>query len=140
MSLKEENLEAFKAELQKNYKSKNYTKQLIDPEIVGELAFQTISFDLVRLIEQYEPYGLSNTKPKFITSSVRIADVNTMGKEGEHLRFLFEQHGQVFTGVKFKTTEKFEIDDKVDIVYTVNENYFRGNVTLQLMVEKVVTV
>ncbi len=138
LSLKEENLEIFRETLQKNYSEKNYSKQLIDPEIVGELAFQSISFDLVRLIEQYEPYGLANTKPKFITSSVRIADVNTMGKEGEHLRFLFEQNGQVFTGVKFKTTEKFDIDDKVDIVYTVNENHFRGKTTLQLMVEKVV--
>jgi len=140
LSLKEENLEAFKTELQKNYASKNYIKQSIDPDIVGELEFQTISFDLVRLISKYEPYGQANSKPKFITSSVRIADINTMGKEGEHLRFLFEQYGQVFTGVKFKTTEKFNIDDKVDIVYTVNENHFRGNVTLQLMVEKVVIV
>ncbi len=140
LSLKEENLETFRKSLQKNYSMKNYSKQLIDPDIVGELAFQTISFDLVRLIKQYEPYGLANTKPKFITSSVRIADVNAMGKEGEHLRFLFEQHGQVFTGVKFKTTEKFNIDDKVDIVYTVNENKFRGNTTLQLMVEKVIII
>jgi len=135
--LKEENLEVFKEALQKNYNAKNYTKQLIDPEIVGELSFQNISFDLVRLIEQYEPYGLDNTKPKFITSSVCIADVNTMGKEGEHLRFLFEQNGQVFTGVKFKTTEKFTIDENVDITYTVNENKFNGKVTLQLMLDKV---
>lgn len=138
LSLKEENLELFTEALQKNYSAKNYIKQVKDPQIVGELSFQTITFDLVRLIEKYEPYGLANTKPKFITSSVRIADVNTMGKEGEHLRFLFEQHGQVFTGVKFKTTEKFNIDDKVNIVYTVNENHYRGNTTLQLMIEKIV--
>jgi len=137
LSLKEENLEKFRESLQKNYSLNNYTKQLIDPEIVGELKFDTISFELVRLIQQYEPYGVANTKPKFITSSVRIADVNTMGKEGEHLRFLFEQNGEVFTGVKFKTIETFNIDDKVDIIYTVNENYFRGNTTLQLMIEKI---
>ena len=139
LSLKEENLERFREALQKNYSSKNYTKQVIDPEIVGELRFDTISFELTRLIQQYEPYGLANTKPKFISSAVRIADITTMGKEGEHLRFLFEQNGQVFTGVKFKTSERFNVDDKVDIIYTVNENHFRGNTTLQLMVDKVVT-
>ena len=38
------------------------------------------------------------------------------------------------------TVEQRNIDDKVDIVYTVNENHFRGNTTLQLMIEKVVTL
>jgi hypothetical protein len=41
-------------------------------------------------------------------------------------------------GVKFKTREVFEIGTKVDIVYTVNENVFRGKTTLQLMVDKVI--
>jgi len=138
LSLKEENLETFRTQLQKNYASKNYSKQKIDPEIVGELEFTSISFDLIRLIKKYEPYGLGNTRPKFISTFVRIADVNSMGKEGEHLRFLLEQHGEVFTGVKFKTTEKFNIGDIVTVTYTVNKNSFNGKTTLQLMLDKVI--
>jgi single-stranded-DNA-specific exonuclease len=61
-----------------------------------------------------------------------------MGKEGEHLRFSFVQDGIVMQGVKFKTRESFEVGQKVDITYTVNENRFRGNVTLQLMVDKII--
>ena len=60
-----------------------------------------------------------------------------MGKEGEHLRFSFAQDGVVMQGVKFKTREVFDVGQKVDITYTVNENYFRGNVNLQLMIDKV---
>ena len=41
-------------------------------------------------------------------------------------------------GVQFKTREVYEIGSLVGVVYTVNENYFKGNVTLQLMVEKIV--
>ena len=58
-----------------------------------------------------------------------------MGKEGEHLRFSFAQEGIIMAGVQFKTSE---VNSIVDVVYTVNENHFRGNVTLQLMVEKVI--
>jgi single-stranded-DNA-specific exonuclease len=61
-----------------------------------------------------------------------------MGKEGRHLRFSFAQEGIVMAGVQFKTQEHYATGSIVDIVYTVNENHFRGNVTLQLMVEKVI--
>ncbi len=60
-----------------------------------------------------------------------------MGKEGDHLRFSFEQNGIVMQGVKFKSKERFKAGQKVTLTYTVNENHFRGNVNLQLMVDKV---
>jgi len=44
----------------------------------------------------------------------------------------------VMAGVQFKTREVYEVGSVLDVVYTVNENHFRGNVTLQLMVEKVI--
>jgi single-stranded-DNA-specific exonuclease len=61
-----------------------------------------------------------------------------MGKEGEHRRFAFEQEGIVMQGVEFKTQKVYETGSQADVIYTVNENHFRGNVTLQLMVEKIV--
>jgi hypothetical protein len=42
-------------------------------------------------------------------------------------------------GVKFKTREVFAIGSIATITYTVNENYFRGRTTLQLMVDKVIS-
>jgi single-stranded-DNA-specific exonuclease len=138
LSLKEENLESFKAEVQKNFAEGGYFKEEMDPEIVGDLHFSAISFDLTSLMKRYEPYGQGNATPKFISTNVEILQADTMGKEGEHLRFSFAQDGIVMQGVKFKTRESFEVGQKVDIIYTVNENRFRGNITLQLMVDKVV--
>jgi len=54
------------------------------------------------------------------------------------MRFTFVQDGIVMYGVKFKTDESFEVGQRVDITYVVNENHFRGNVTLQLLVDKIV--
>ncbi|WP_295420108.1 single-stranded-DNA-specific exonuclease RecJ [Sulfurovum sp.] len=138
LSLKTENLEVFKEELQINFVQSNFSKEEIDPDIVGELDFREISFDLTRLIKQYEPYGEGNPTPKFISKNVEILQADTMGKESEHLRFSFAQEGIVMAGVQFKTREVYELGSRVDVIYTVNENHFRGNVTLQLMVEKIV--
>ncbi|HSR73320.1 MAG TPA: single-stranded-DNA-specific exonuclease RecJ [Sulfurovum sp.] len=138
LSLKEESLESFRTEVQRNFAEGKYVKELFDPEIVGELHFSVISFDLTKVVKKYEPYGQGNSTPKFISTNVEILQADTMGKEGEHLRFSFAQDGIVMQGVKFKTRERFEVGQKVDITYTVNENHFRGNVTLQLMVDKIV--
>jgi len=140
LSLDEKCLEAFKIQLEENYLAKNYVKEVIDPDIVGILDFKEVSFHLTTLMKQFEPYGQGNPTPKFLTKNVELYQVDTMGKEGEHLRFSLMQDGILLPGVKFKTREKFSVGDKVDIVYTVNENHFRGNVTLQLMLEKITEV
>ncbi len=139
LSLKEESLETFKMEVEKNFKEGAYVKELFDPDIVGNLHFSAISFELTSLMKKYEPYGQGNATPKFVSTNVEILQADTMGKEGEHIRFSFAQDGIVMQGVKFKTREVFETGTKVDIVYTVTENHFRGRVTLQLMVDKIVT-
>ncbi|HHH19799.1 MAG TPA: single-stranded-DNA-specific exonuclease RecJ, partial [Campylobacterales bacterium] len=93
LSLPEANLEAFKQALQQSYRDENYTADLVDPEILGELPFSEISFDLIALLKQYEPYGQANSRPKFITTGVTIEDVSVMGKEGDHRRFLLSHQG-----------------------------------------------
>ena len=137
LSLQKKSLEAFKMQIQDIYKTKNYKKEEVDPDVVGIFDFKEITFDLTRLLKKFEPYGQGNPRPKFLTKEVEIYQVDTMGKEGEHLRFTFMQNGVLMPGVKFKTKEVFSVGSKVDLLYTVNENHFRGNVTLQLMVDKI---
>ncbi len=139
LSLEKGKLNAFKTQVQKIFLNEAYVKDLSDPEVVGDLHFSDISFALTALMKKYEPYGHENTRPKFISKNVEILQADSMGKEGEHLRFSFAQDGIVMQGVKFKTKEIFELGSKVSISYTVNENHFRGKTNLQLMVDKVIT-
>lgn len=137
LSLQEADLEAFREKVQERYSQGNHVKEEIDPEIVGELHFSEISCDLTETIGKYEPYGHGNPRPKFISSGVEILQADMMGKEEEHMRFSFAQEGIVMPGVKFKTKERFETGEKVRITYTVNENRFRGKVTLQLLIDRI---
>lgn len=137
LSLQKKRLEAFKTQVQKFFLQRKYIKEAVDPEVVGELHFSNIDFDLTALVKKFEPYGEGNSRPKFISTNVEIFQVDTMGKEGEHLRFSFLQDGIVMQGVKFKSREVFEVGEKVTLTYTVNENYFRGHANLQLMVDKI---
>ncbi|HEO97998.1 MAG: single-stranded-DNA-specific exonuclease RecJ [Campylobacterales bacterium] len=138
LSLSEENLTPFKNALQEEYEKRDYRPQRTDPELLGILDFSLVSFDLTGLIKRFEPFGEKNTKPKFITRNVRIMESAAMGKDHNHLRFTFEHNGSFLKGVKFKTTERFEADTLVDITYFVNENYFNGKSSLQLLIDNIV--
>ncbi len=137
LSLEAKNLAQFREELQQHYQAQNYPKQLIDPDILGELSFSDIGFELVNLLKSFEPYGQGNPRPKFISSNVIIEDVNDMGKAKEHRRFTFSQNGVMQQAVLFKTKDIFHIGQVVSVVYEINENHFNNRVNLQLMVEKI---
>jgi single-stranded-DNA-specific exonuclease len=109
----------------------------IDPDIVGELLFRDITFSLTSMIQRFEPYGQENPLPKFISKRVKIVQATPIGSEKNHLRFLLEQDGVIHQAIQFKTEESYEPDTLADIIYTVNENHFRGNTTLQLMIDRI---
>jgi single-stranded-DNA-specific exonuclease len=138
LSLPYKNLKKFKRNIETSYISKNYSRDIIDPDILGELNFFDIDFNLMRLMERYEPYGQDNSRPKFITYDVTIKNVNSMGKEKEHRRFTFVENGITKIGVLFKTKERFKIGDRVTIIYTLNKNHFNRNVSIQLMIEEII--
>jgi len=137
LSLEKTKLAQFKEALQKAYFQNDRNIDYEDPDIIGKIAFKDITFDLTALIKKFEPYGQGNPQPKFMTCNVEILQAEPMGKEGNHIRFLFRHEGVIHQGVQFKTEKRYEPSQSVDLVYTVNENHFRGNVTLQLMVDDI---
>ena len=137
LSLPIKNLTLFREKLQKNYLDEKYNEVNIDPDIVGELSFSHISFELVNMMQKYEPYGQGNPRPKFITHNVIIEDVNNMGKSKEHRRFIFSHNGVIQQGVLFKTKEIFKIKEQISLVYNISENHYNNRISLQLMVDKI---
>jgi single-stranded-DNA-specific exonuclease len=125
-----------KKRLQENYLAQNYNEDIIDPDILGELSFSHIDFNLMNIMKQYEPYGQKNAKPKFITHNVIIEDVRDMGKEKEHRRFTFSHQGVIQQAVLFKTKELFQLGEQISVVYNISENHYNNRVSLQLIVDR----
>ena len=138
MSIRAEELEGFIQALHADADTFCDEGQTGDPDILGELPFLLIDEHLLQMLEKFEPFGQGNPKPKFITHGVTLAALQRMGQEKNHLRFTFESEGIYRQGVQFKTTADYPIGSRMDIVYTLNENHFRGETTIQLMVERVI--
>ena len=137
LSLKKENFEEFRKRANELAASGKFKKEPEESKVIGEIPLSMAGYEMLNIIRKFEPFGQENPMPMFESKKVKILSVNKMGKEGNHLRFSFLQDGAVVNGVKFKTFEEFEDGDIVDIVYSISENIFRGNSSIQLIIEEV---
>jgi single-stranded-DNA-specific exonuclease len=138
MTLKEENYAAFKEAFEKVVQESIHPDLLI-PEISidAEIELKEINPKLIRLLNQFEPFGPENMTPVFLTKKVFDTGYGkTIGQNDEHLKLFVKQNNSEGYGViGFGLGNKLErTKDKTpfDLVYCIDENEFNGNVTVQL--------
>ncbi|MBI9099971.1 MAG: single-stranded-DNA-specific exonuclease RecJ, partial [Spirochaetaceae bacterium] len=106
--------------------------------IDAELPPEFMKPDLEKIIEIFEPYGEKNRPLVFMSKRVKVADVNIIGKTGDHLRLLIDSGDYKWPAVYWNSSEYyksvFEKNDTVDIIYNLNRNYFQSRETLQLSI------
>lgn len=118
------------------------TEASLHPEISIDVVidFSDITPKFVRILKQFEPFGPENMPPVFLTQSVRDAgSCKKIGKNEEHLKMFVKQDGSIsFNAIGFGLGEKMEViknQKYFDMVYSIDENHWNGNVTLQLKVK-----
>ncbi|PJB15543.1 single-stranded-DNA-specific exonuclease RecJ [Candidatus Falkowbacteria bacterium CG_4_9_14_3_um_filter_38_19] len=101
--------------------------------IEAELLLADIDEELVQRLEDFEPFGEDNPRPKFVSFNLTIMDKVIMGANSQHIKFRFNN----FWALAFGQTEKWgnlKIGDKVDLVYYLEFNEFNGHKAIQLKV------
>lgn len=109
---------------------------LLIPEIIidTEISFTDLTQHFYNIICQMEPFGPENMRPVFIARNVLDTGYSKIVKE-QHLRFVVKQDKYSITGIGFNLAHKFDLlKSPVDIVFTLDENDWNGNTTLQLKV------
>ncbi|MGB9747044.1 MAG: single-stranded-DNA-specific exonuclease RecJ [Bacteroidales bacterium] len=115
-------------------------------EIDTELKLTEITPKLYRIIKQFEPFGPGNMNPVFITEDVAIynGDARIVGSSGGHLKLNLTQDGcpACISGIAFNMAHYYdEIKDgkAFDICYSLDENTYRDNTTIQLKIRDIKT-
>ena len=111
---------------------------LLVPEIIIDtlIEFAAINNSLYSIISQMEPFGPENMRPVFIAKNIEDTGYSKIVKD-LHVRFVVKQNNTTFTGIGFNMAEKFyllQMKKPLDIVFTVDENEWNGNTSLQLKV------
>jgi single-stranded-DNA-specific exonuclease len=137
MSMHPENVDAFSKKFEEVV-SARIDPYLLTPELIinTEINFKNVNKKFYKIIEEMEPYGPENMRPVFITKNVLNTSWSKIVKE-QHIRFVVKNENITLTGIGFNLAEKFhllQMNQPVDIVYTIDENEWNGETNLQLKV------
>jgi single-stranded-DNA-specific exonuclease len=145
VTLKIENIPAFSKRFEE-YVSNNIKKDQLVPtiEIDTQMELTDISPKLFRILKQFQPFGPENMMPVFLTKNVVDNGCGRIvGNTGEHLKLELIQEVEpfkVYHGIGFQLARHYDFIKKgipFDVCYTIEENEFRGNTTLQLRVRDI---
>ena len=143
MTLKEENYLAFKEAFEKVVQQTIHPDLLI-PEISvdAEIELSDINEKLIRILNQFEPFGPQNMTPLFLTKNVfDTGYAKQIGSENEHLKaFVKQENSSSFNAIGFKIGNKYDLvksQKKFDAVYSIEENEWNGNVSVQLQLRDI---
>lgn len=110
-------------------------KGFITLNIDMQLESKDIGFNFLEELEELEPYGSGNSKPKFLLRNLIIDRFSWFGNNNEHLKLLVQDGNRIFdcVGFNFKGNGKNLIKgEKIDIVFNLERKLFKGVETIQL--------
>ncbi len=135
LSLLPENLNVFVEKFESVVGSSIEEHMLVpEIEIECEIELNDINYSMFNIIRQLEPFGPENMKPLFLTKSIKDNGYAKLLKE-KHIKFSATKNGVKFDAIAFNMAHKFDAfknNTSIDIVYTLEENDYMGNKSLQL--------
>jgi single-stranded-DNA-specific exonuclease len=105
-------------------------------KIDAEVALEELDYDFFRQQERFEPCGLDNPKPVFVTRSVRILDTpRVVGRK--HLKFTVTDGRGRQEAIWWNMADAGLPADKFDVAFHAELNEFRGTESVQLNVRDI---
>lgn len=107
------------------------------PELVidAELDLTEIDWRLVDTLARFEPYGIANPRPLFVTRGLDVVEIGLVGRQGNHLRCTLRSPSgmaQRFIGFKLgPRLNDLTLGKRVDVVYDVGVNEWNGRRDIQ---------
>ncbi len=100
----------------------------------GELEDDEVSLALVDEIDSLEPWGQAFTPPTF-HGTFDVVSTTRVGRNREHQKFILRSGSRHFEAIAF--SHPLVEADQISMVYQLNRNTYRGDVTLQLIASKI---
>lgn len=142
LTMEKHNLHAFRQRFEEVV-SERITEDMLTPviEVDVPIQFDAISPRFLSILKQMAPFGPENNKPAFEARNVFVFNALSNFKD-KHLRFLAKQKGSenVLQAVAFDLAEHYDriaTGELFRMVFTVEENVFNGNTSIQLRVKDI---
>jgi single-stranded-DNA-specific exonuclease len=136
MTLDEARVEEFRERFDKIVRER-LTEEMFRPviHIDTEIRFRDLGERFYLQLNRLEPFGPENPQPVFLAKAVEDDGQSRVVKD-KHLRFSLRQDGKTMTGIGFGLAEKMSLlqAGPVDLVFSLEENEWKGQKNMQLKV------
>jgi len=140
-SIETRNIDLFTKEINKiagGFITKDLLQRKVKIDL--EINFEEINPSLIARMKEFEPTGLGNPTPTFVSKDIEIVDAKTVGRDAKHLKLKLKQHEQVFDSIFFGGGEnysKLTPGVNMDIAYQIEENLWNGYKNIQLKIKDI---
>ncbi|MDO8577140.1 MAG: single-stranded-DNA-specific exonuclease RecJ [Candidatus Daviesbacteria bacterium] len=104
-------------------------------EIEAEINSKQLTKGLVSELEKFEPFGMGNRKPIFVTKNMRISDIRTVG-DGKHLKGKADGLDFIAFGMG-EWANMLQSGQIIDLAYNLELDTYNGNEKLQLKIKDI---
>ncbi|TQR28784.1 single-stranded-DNA-specific exonuclease RecJ [Campylobacter sp. MIT 99-7217] len=140
LTIEQKNLELFKKNIDticKEFKEEDF---LNTEEILGELDPKDVDFELLELLENFEPYGHKNPRPFFKLNKIIIKNIKTIGKDEKHFKLILTHQNLHLEALYFNCDKQLDVGSEVSCIASVSKNSFRGLITPQLIIKELCSI
>ncbi|MYA77758.1 MAG: single-stranded-DNA-specific exonuclease RecJ [Gemmatimonadetes bacterium] len=111
-------------------------------EIDSEIELDEVTPRMVKLMKMIGPFGPANHHPVLVSRNLSVVGkLRTIGMEKKHLRFRVRQKGRTMDAIGFGMAHFADrlndSRDRLDLAYTLEENTFRGETSLQMRIKDI---
>ena len=134
ISIKKENFEKLKAEIEKCAEERNISDIMPIINIDKRINLKDISIEEAKSLELLEPFGEANKMPIFLIQNLKIDSIRALS-DGKHLKLTLKQDNYIIDAIGFNMGElskQYLLGDKVDVVGTIEINTFGNKENIQI--------
>lgn len=141
LTMKKENVKPFQKMFEEVVSATILEEHLMPTITIDEeIELSIISASYLSIIDQMEPFGPGNMKPVFVTSQLKASKIKLLKELHLKMSVFNEEDGVVIDAIGFNMPEYYEKlkdDPYFDMAYTIEENNFRGNTSIQLHIKDI---
>ncbi len=104
-------------------------------EIDCQLSGEEIDLQLLEKIEDLQPFGVDNRKPTFVMKDLEPCFINTIGKDGSHVKFTVKNGEKKFPVIAFRMGQfikELRQHRKIDLVFQLELHTWNDREFIQL--------
>ncbi|MFW6308015.1 MAG: single-stranded-DNA-specific exonuclease RecJ [Campylobacterales bacterium] len=135
LSLKEARLESFVKKLEE---AVVYIDDGVEIGADFEIGLDMVDLELVKILQNYEPYGEGNPKLKFFSSKAVVESIRKIGKDGRSYILELSQNFKKIKTFLFNAENlSYKEGDEISLIYDVSGNYYNKRLEPKIIISKI---